>query len=60
LTQLDLAEHFPRIWSDARVDVSERKRILRLLIDDVTLVKAETITAHILLVAGFHTGRTHQ
>jgi hypothetical protein len=54
--QLDLAEHFPRIWSDARFDVRERKRILRLLIDDVTLVKAQTITAHILLVAGFHAG----
>ena len=32
--------------------MSERKRILRLLVDDVTLVKAETITAHVRLSGG--------
>jgi hypothetical protein len=42
---LDLAEHFPQVWHDPRVDIRERKRILRLLVDDVTLVKAETIIA---------------
>ena len=30
----------------------ERKRILRLLVDDVTLVKADTITAHVRLSGG--------
>ncbi len=49
---LDLAEQFPRVWGDPRVDMPERKRILRLLIDDVTLVKAETITAHVRLSGG--------
>jgi hypothetical protein len=49
---LDLAEQFPRVWQDPRVDMSERKRILRLLVDDVTLVKAETITAHVRLSGG--------
>lgn len=49
---LDLAEQFPRVWHDPRVDMSERKRILRLLVDDVTLVKAETITAHVRLSGG--------
>ena len=48
----DLAEQFPRIWSDARIDVRERKRILRLLVADVTLVKAETITANVRLSGG--------
>ena len=49
---LDLAEQLPRIWNDPRVDSRERKRILRLLVDDVTLVKAETITAHVRLSGG--------
>ena len=49
---LDLAEQFPRVWHDPRVDMSERKRILRLLVDDVTLVKAEKITAHVRLSGG--------
>jgi DNA invertase Pin-like site-specific DNA recombinase len=49
---LDLAEQLPRIWMDPRVDVRERKRILRLLIDDVTLIKADTITAHVRLSGG--------
>ncbi|CDX24936.1 conserved hypothetical protein [Mesorhizobium plurifarium] len=48
----DLAEQFPRIWSDPRIDVRERKRILRLLVADVTLVKAETITANVRLSGG--------
>jgi DNA invertase Pin-like site-specific DNA recombinase len=49
---LDLAEQLPRIWQDPRVDSRERKRILRLLIDDVTLIKAEKITAHVRLSGG--------
>ena len=49
---LELAEQFPRIWSDPRIDMSERKRILRLLVNDVTLVKAEKITAHVRLSGG--------
>jgi DNA invertase Pin-like site-specific DNA recombinase len=49
---LALAEQFPRIWADPRVDVRERKRILRLLVADVTLIKAETITAHVRLSGG--------
>jgi DNA invertase Pin-like site-specific DNA recombinase len=49
---LELAEQFPRIWSDPRVDMRERKRILRLLVDDVTLVKTDAITAHVRLSGG--------
>ena len=49
---LDLAEQLPRIWHDPRVDSRERKRIVRLLVDDVTLIKAETITAHVRLSGG--------
>jgi DNA invertase Pin-like site-specific DNA recombinase len=47
-----LAEQFPRIWHDPRIDIRERKRIVRLLIDDVTLIKADTITVHIRLSGG--------
>jgi DNA invertase Pin-like site-specific DNA recombinase len=49
---LELAEQFPRIWNDSRIDVRERKRIVRLLIADVTLIKAETITVHARLSGG--------
>jgi DNA invertase Pin-like site-specific DNA recombinase len=49
---LDLAEQFPKIWADPRVDVRERKRIVRLLVADVTLIKAEMITAHVRLPGG--------
>jgi DNA invertase Pin-like site-specific DNA recombinase len=49
---LNLTEQFPRIWNDPRVDVRERKRILRLLIADVTLIKADKIIAHVRLSGG--------
>ena len=49
---LDLAQRFPQVWNDPRVDARERKRILRLLVGDVTLVKAEMITAHVRLSGG--------
>jgi DNA invertase Pin-like site-specific DNA recombinase len=46
---LSLATDFPHIWNDPEVEVRERKRMLRLLIEDVTLIKAEQITAHVRL-----------
>jgi DNA invertase Pin-like site-specific DNA recombinase len=49
---VSLAEDFPRIWNDPGVQPRERKRILRLLIEDVTLVKADTITANVRLRGG--------
>jgi DNA invertase Pin-like site-specific DNA recombinase len=49
---LALAEQLPQIWNDPRVDFRERKRIVRLLIDDVTLIKAQKITAHVRLSGG--------
>jgi DNA invertase Pin-like site-specific DNA recombinase len=49
---LGLAEQLPQIWNDPRVDFRERKRIVRLLIDDVTLIKTQTITAHVRLPGG--------
>ena len=49
---LELVEQFPRIWTDPRVDMREKKRILRLLITDVTLVKSDKITVHVRLSGG--------
>jgi DNA invertase Pin-like site-specific DNA recombinase len=49
---LDLAEQLPKIWNDPRIDSRERKRIVRLLIEDVTLIKTDTITAHVRLSGG--------
>jgi len=36
---LALASDFPRLWKDPNTPMRERKRLLRLLIDDVTLLK---------------------
>ena len=49
---LGLAEQLPQIWNDPRVDSRERKRIVRLLIDDVTLIKSEMVTAHVRMCGG--------
>jgi DNA invertase Pin-like site-specific DNA recombinase len=42
-----LASDLPRVWHDPRTPMRERKRMLRLLIDDVTLVRAQAIQLHI-------------
>lgn len=47
-----LADEFPRVWNDPRVDMRERKRIFRLLVADVTLIKAETIAVNVRLSGG--------
>ena len=49
---LSLATDFPRIWNDPELEALERKRMLRLLIEDITLIKADTITAHVRLRGG--------
>jgi DNA invertase Pin-like site-specific DNA recombinase len=38
-----LASDLPRVWNDRRTSSRERKRMLRLLIEDVTLVRDEMI-----------------
>ena len=49
---LSLAADFPRIWNDPCVEARERKRILRLLIEDVTLINGALIQAHVRLRGG--------
>jgi hypothetical protein len=47
-----LAEEFPAVWNDVRTPVRERKRLPALLIEDVTLLKAGRITAHVRFRGG--------
>lgn len=49
---LSLAADFPRVWNDPTVEPRERKRILRLLIEDVTLINGEMIQVHVRLRGG--------
>lgn len=49
---LSLAADFPRVWNDPCVETRERKRILRLLIEDVTLINGEKIQVHVRLRGG--------
>ena len=55
---LELAQDFPRIWNDPALGPRERKRMARLLIEDVTLIKAEAITVHVRLRGGASRSRT--
>ena len=49
---LSLATNFPRLWRDPQTPDRERKRMVRLLIEDVTLIKAKQIMAHIRFKGG--------
>ncbi len=48
----DLVEDFPRVWHDARTSDRDRKRMVRLLLEDVTLLKDEVITAQVRFKGG--------
>jgi DNA invertase Pin-like site-specific DNA recombinase len=43
---LALAVDFPRLWRDPKTPPRERKRLIRFLIEDVTVTREDTITAH--------------
>jgi DNA invertase Pin-like site-specific DNA recombinase len=49
---LSLATDFPRLWRDPRTQMKEKKRMLRLLIEDVTLSKGDTLHADIRFAGG--------
>lgn len=49
---MSLAKDFPRLWKDPRTPHREKKRMVRLLIEDVTLIKTDAITAHIRFRGG--------
>jgi DNA invertase Pin-like site-specific DNA recombinase len=47
-----LTSDLPRVWNDPRTSARDRKRMLRLLVEDVTLVKNHRIQIHIRWKAG--------
>jgi DNA invertase Pin-like site-specific DNA recombinase len=49
---LRLATDFPRLWRDPATPHREKKRMARLLIEDVTLIRGEEITAHVRFRGG--------
>jgi len=49
---LALAKDFPRLWNDPNTPDRERKRMIRLIIADVTLSKDDDITAHVCFKGG--------
>jgi DNA invertase Pin-like site-specific DNA recombinase len=49
---LALATDFPQLWRDRSTPARERKRMVRLLLDDVTLIRNEDITIHVRFKGG--------
>jgi len=48
-----LAEDLPALWNDPETPMRERKRLIRLLVTDVTLIRGDDhITAHVRLSGG--------
>jgi len=47
-----LAADFPRLWQDSNTPHRERKRMVRLLIDDVTLLTCDDLVAHVRFCGG--------
>jgi len=49
---LALTTDFPKLWEDPKTPERERKRMARLLIEDVTLTKSEQITIQVRFKGG--------
>jgi hypothetical protein len=49
---LSLTSSFPKLWANPKTPQRERKRMIQLLIEDVTLVKADIITANVRFKGG--------
>jgi DNA invertase Pin-like site-specific DNA recombinase len=49
---LALATDFPRLWRDPVTPDRERKRMVRLLIEDVTLIKDQQVSVHVRFRGG--------
>ena len=44
---MSLVQDLPTLWNDSKTPTRERKRVLGLLIEDVTLIRREQIIAHV-------------
>jgi hypothetical protein len=53
-----LAADFPKLWNDPATPSRERKRITRLLIEDVTLTKTDQVHMHVRFGGGQTTSLT--
>ena len=49
---ISLAADFPKLWNNPKTSNRERKRMLRLLVEDVTLIKKNGITVHVRFKGG--------
>ena len=49
---LSLATDFPRLWRDPRTSDRDRKRMVQLILGDVTLLRGTEITAHVRFRGG--------
>ena len=49
---LSLSKGFPELWRDPKTPQRERKRMAQLLIEDVTLVKGDAISANVRFKGG--------
>lgn len=49
---LALATDFPRLWKNPKTPDRERKRMVRLLLEDVTLLRHQEITMHVRFKGG--------
>lgn len=49
---ISIAKDFPRLWNDPQTPNREKKRMIRLLIEDVTLIKNTGIIAHVRFKGG--------
>ena len=47
-----LAGDFPQLWQDPKTPDRERKRMVRLLLEDVTLIRQDQITVHVRFRGG--------
>ena len=46
------ASDFPKLWASPNTTARDRKRIVRLMLEDVTLIKDKEITAHLRFKGG--------
>jgi DNA invertase Pin-like site-specific DNA recombinase len=49
---LALAEDLPRLWKDPEIEDRDRKRMIRLLVEDVTMIRGDQITLHLRFRGG--------
>ena len=47
-----LAQDFPRLWRDPATEDRDRKRMIRLLVEDVTMIRGQEITLHLRFRGG--------